>query len=425
MAAARHALWLDGSVALPLKALLDEAIRQAIGAQAGGLDVIIARLVPDAEDGTRAAVCSRTSSLQDPSGGFDRFAEALARMYGLTTGMCARLHQPLFPVRILFEGPIVRSPPGPGPRHLPEYQHPEPGVALVHEEPLSSLTSGSPAAPGPSLLPLAGVTYSCLYVPPGCGGAGQEEAAVAGLSARGIPRPPVILPVSGPDPGTGAQPGEAPLRDLFRLDWAPAWSRCQQRVGCGGAFDHLHAGHRVLLTMAWLSADATSLVGVTDDNMIRHKADVEHAQSAAERRRGVASLLAALTLLGRSRPGDRATTAPPSWAVVPISEPLGPTRDDPLLTALVVSRETASGGQMINDVRAAAGLSILRVFTVPLVPGEGPDDKVSSTYLRRVLAQAAAAAEARGTAAPAGPPSGPLASPAPAAGARPSAPDRL
>jgi len=79
---------------------------------------------------------------------------------------------------------------------------------------------------------------------------------------------------------------------------------------------------------------------------------------------------------------------------VQILDPFGPTITDDSITALVVSKETRSGGQAVNDEREKAGLPKLEIFEVDVLEsgevGEGIDapeesfaSKISSTEIRR------------------------------------------
>jgi phosphopantetheine adenylyltransferase len=77
---------------------------------------------------------------------------------------------------------------------------------------------------------------------------------------------------------------------------------------------------------------------------------------------------------------------------VEIWDPYGPTITEESLTALVVSKETASGGAAVNDERAKKGWKSLAIFEVDVLQtGEVTDVmdannfelKISSTDIRR------------------------------------------
>ncbi|KAF9645133.1 Nucleotidylyl transferase [Thelephora ganbajun] len=102
-------------------------------------------------------------------------------------------------------------------------------------------------------------------------------------------------------------------------------------VALGGTFDHLHAGHKILLSMAAWIARKKVIVGVTDDNLLVNKANKHVLESLARRADRVRSFLTSF------KPGLE-------YDIVPIQDVYGPTTVDPNIQALVVSKETLSGG---------------------------------------------------------------------------------
>jgi pantetheine-phosphate adenylyltransferase len=106
-----------------------------------------------------------------------------------------------------------------------------------------------------------------------------------------------------------------------------------QRVAVGGTFDHIHAGHKILLTMTALLATCSMVVGVTDDIMLIKKKHKELINPINERIQQVQEYLNNV---------KRGLT----YDVVPINDPYGPTITDPTIDALVVSKETLKGGYM-------------------------------------------------------------------------------
>ncbi|KAI1907802.1 hypothetical protein LOZ61_005909 [Ophidiomyces ophidiicola] len=206
---------------------------------------------------------------------------------------------------------------------------------------------------------------------------------------------------------------------LSRAHTTPHYS-----VAVGGTFDHLHTGHKLLLTATLLALDPAVTtgprrvvtIGITGDAMLANKKFREFLEPWEARRRGVCAFLQAII----------EPAASSAWAVteectdgtvvavvvvgaggalelrfVALADALGPPATDARITALVVSGETRAGGQAVNAARAAAGLAALEAFEVAVLdaPGSGsnggktgagdgsPDGpfagKISSTELRR------------------------------------------
>ncbi|KAH9952105.1 Nucleotidylyl transferase [Amylocystis lapponica] len=153
----------------------------------------------------------------------------------------------------------------------------------------------------------------------------------------------------------------------------------------GGTFDHLHAGHKILLSMgAWI-ASRKLIVGVTDDALLKNKANKDVLETLPAR---MARVRAFLQLFQPALHCD----------VVPISDVYGPTGWDPDIQALVVSKETLPGASSIHKHREEKGLPPLRTFVIDVissteasVDSEDADvlkrAKMSSTFIREWIVQ--------------------------------------
>ena len=108
-----------------------------------------------------------------------------------------------------------------------------------------------------------------------------------------------------------------------------------EAVAVGGTFDHLHNGHKILLSMASLITSKILRVGVTrlEGPRLERKKHFEYIQSLDERS------LAVSNFVKMFKPSITVT-------VTPIDDDYGPTRDDTSLKAIVGSQETAKGCQM-------------------------------------------------------------------------------
>ncbi|KAH9945877.1 Nucleotidylyl transferase [Epithele typhae] len=171
-----------------------------------------------------------------------------------------------------------------------------------------------------------------------------------------------------PPPSTAADPTDPPLLPVVAL---------------GGTFDHLHAGHKILLSMgAWLARDKliVGVTGTSHDALLagkQHRAVLEPLAVRAARTRAFCTLF---------KPAL-------AYDVVPIVDVYGPTGWDPNVQGLVVSKETLPGAASIDERRAALALPPLRTFVIDVISAtEASVDaedaavlktaKMSSTYIR-------------------------------------------
>ena len=195
-------------------------------------------------------------------------------------------------------------------------------------------------------------------------------------------------------------------------------SHRHRSVAVGGTFDHLHAGHKLLLTMTALVLDPGSIegacltIGITGDKLLKNKEFKEELQDFPERQLAVQTfLLGVLGLVSLNHTLDKAqhveSTSPHGREVhnilrsgliikyVEIFDPCGPTITDGTITALVLSAESRGGGQVVNNKRGEKGWSALEIFEVDVLDvGEADGDsedqadnkfrgKISSTDIRR------------------------------------------
>ncbi|KAF3345937.1 hypothetical protein VD0002_g9682 [Verticillium dahliae] len=206
--------------------------------------------------------------------------------------------------------------------------------------------------------------------------------------------------------------------------------RGYQTVCLGGTFDHLHPGHKLLLTAALLllkvpeegsGAACKLIVGVTGDALLRNKKFAQYVQPWSQRAAAVVDFVASVVSLhesgwtGKPFPGQQVENES-SISVeaffrertihvhcVEIQDAFGPTITDEHVDALVVSGETRSGGQAVNDKRTEMGWKALDVYEVDVLGSaaledagersDGPADyssKISSSTIRQQKADAAA-----------------------------------
>ncbi|RPA98901.1 hypothetical protein L873DRAFT_1739483 [Choiromyces venosus 120613-1] len=186
----------------------------------------------------------------------------------------------------------------------------------------------------------------------------------------------------------------------------------------GGTFDHLHPGHKLLLTMTafLLSPDAAAprlVAGITGETLLINKKHSTHLGTWDSRAAKVVDFLRGITDFS-ANPSSELLTSPSSSTpqtditprsitttipggdgekkrelvieTVEINDPFGPTITNEAISALVVSEETKSGGEAVNKKRTEKSWDALQVYKVDVIEDEG-GVKMSSTDIRRKLAE--------------------------------------
>ncbi|OJJ44572.1 hypothetical protein ASPZODRAFT_144538 [Penicilliopsis zonata CBS 506.65] len=219
----------------------------------------------------------------------------------------------------------------------------------------------------------------------------------------------------------GGKSDEASSNTLLLASEGPQGVARHYSVAVGGTFDHLHIGHKLLLTATALALDRvvetdtgrdrSITVGVAADELLAKKKYIEFLESWDQRYRRTASFLT--SIIDFSPPQDSAPRVQevlepgPNGKyvllrlrtdlvlkLVQFSDIYGPTITDQQISALVVSRETRAGGQAVNTERAKQGWQELEIFEVDVLnsgtaaalAASRPDSfetKISSTEIRR------------------------------------------
>ncbi|KAH7073397.1 hypothetical protein FB567DRAFT_453928 [Paraphoma chrysanthemicola] len=187
-------------------------------------------------------------------------------------------------------------------------------------------------------------------------------------------------------------------------------------VAVGGTFDHLHIGHKLLLTMfafvlgrrqATEQTPSTLTVGITGDALLTNKKYADQLESWKRRQESTHDFLSSILYFGPSKdsrvqveeiskPGPNGhavhVTYPFGLTIkyVEIWDPFGPTITDEAITALALSLETRGGGEAVNAKRKEQGWAPLEVFEVAVLDAseeesvdESFQSKLSSTEIRR------------------------------------------
>ncbi|KDE09386.1 hypothetical protein MVLG_00292 [Microbotryum lychnidis-dioicae p1A1 Lamole] len=183
-------------------------------------------------------------------------------------------------------------------------------------------------------------------------------------------------------------PMEQDLRDHLGSDHAER-EDYYPVVALGGTFDHLHAGHKILLTLAASLTLRKLIVGVTDTQLLTTKKYHQFLEPIEQR------IQTTRDFLEWVRPGIE-------HHIVPIQDPYGPTATEADIQAIVVSEETRAGGQAVNKKRLEASFNELDIWIIELMEDEpeasknvskGPkvevECKMGSTAIRKWLSEKA------------------------------------
>ena len=135
-----------------------------------------------------------------------------------------------------------------------------------------------------------------------------------------------------------------------------------KHVALGGTFDLLHKGHISLLEKAFEIAKLVS-IGITTDKFCKDSGKIPY-QSQEIRRKHLTEYLKKHHLLKRTK-------------IVHLDNIYGTTLKDKTILAIVVSKETFRGAQLINNERVAKNLKKLTIIAVPMERGR--DGKIVSS----------------------------------------------
>lgn len=133
----------------------------------------------------------------------------------------------------------------------------------------------------------------------------------------------------------------------------PDWMNKVKHCVLGGTFDHLHSGHKLMLTIATLSCTESLAIGVTSSSMLvnkRYGFMLEDLQTRMENVKAIVKLI---------KPEIHVYCE----ELVDIYGPS--TRAE--IGALVVSQETKSGGALVNAKRIKLGRDPAELIIIPLV----------------------------------------------------------
>ena len=165
----------------------------------------------------------------------------------------------------------------------------------------------------------------------------------------------------------------------LRFQRTSAATRLYEGVILGGTFDQLHSGHKLLISAAVFCCrgDNTVTIGITHPDMNTDKYLAELLSSIEEREAAVLDFV-------RSVAGHKGVCCF-KCGTVTITDPFGPSITTEAAEALVVSLETEKGGFAVNRRRETNGVAPLDVVVVETLADLVPEEKRSSSFLRRDL----------------------------------------
>uniref|UniRef100_A0A2P2I061 Bifunctional coenzyme A synthase n=1 Tax=Hirondellea gigas TaxID=1518452 RepID=A0A2P2I061_9CRUS len=151
-------------------------------------------------------------------------------------------------------------------------------------------------------------------------------------------------------------------------------TKIYKNIVAGGTFDHIHIGHKILITEGLLRCTNKFTIGVADGPLLAKKTLTELIEPVGVRIKKLRSLLVDID---------------PSveYCLEPIYEPLGPSGSDPDMEMIIVSQESLKGGNYVNSARVERKLNALDVVVIELVEdihrSDTEEEKVSSSSTRR------------------------------------------
>lgn len=145
----------------------------------------------------------------------------------------------------------------------------------------------------------------------------------------------------------------------------------------GGTFDHLHDGHKILLSLAVFLTSKTVIIGITGPKLLVNKKYSETLESYERRQLRVAGYLQKVLNDGIK------------FEIFQINDVCGPTGYIKDINSLAVSEESSKGGDFVNKTRREKGYSELDVIVINVIGDQNSNEqnnwlgKLSSTDIRK------------------------------------------
>jgi pantetheine-phosphate adenylyltransferase len=139
------------------------------------------------------------------------------------------------------------------------------------------------------------------------------------------------------------------------------------KIGMGGTFDHLHEGHKYLISTA-LSLSRKVVIGITSQSLLKKKKFYSKMQSYEERQKAIISYLLKISEISRVE-------------IVKLEDQYGPPIHEEDYEGIIVSQETYQNALKINEIRESKGFKPMIIVVIPILK-DSNNEKISSTSIR-------------------------------------------
>ncbi|MFX1356556.1 MAG: pantetheine-phosphate adenylyltransferase [Promethearchaeota archaeon] len=141
-------------------------------------------------------------------------------------------------------------------------------------------------------------------------------------------------------------------------------------MGMGGTFDHLHAGHKYLISTA-LSLSEKVVIGLTTEKLLKNKKFFSKLEDYKTRQNNLREFIKSIADLNRVE-------------IIELNDHYGPPVNEPEYEGLIVSKETYKTGLEINEIREKKGFKPLIIIVIPMIKDKN-NKKISSTAIREKI----------------------------------------
>ena len=153
-----------------------------------------------------------------------------------------------------------------------------------------------------------------------------------------------------------------------------------KRICFAGSFDHFHNGHNILLQLSLMLSQNEIFIGVTSDEMIKHKGKECVLQNVEYRSEMISNII---DLNGKSNSAE--------ISIITIYDPISFAGIDQDLEVLVLTNETFKGGELVNNTRKQNQIKEVELIAINVIDycgnieNNNPQTKISSSIIRKEL----------------------------------------